>query len=156
MNNIFVKPKVGDRIRIGYIEDNTLKLLDKDNYHRDSKSLGLDKEILFNLDLHYEFITATFHKHNLITTRSYFSDHAVEHNILNFRDMVFLPLEEFGLTKALKYEREIEDQALTSKDVFDILKEDNPRVLNEWLKAVEREEAIKSRAPKEQKVRIEL
>jgi len=144
-NNIFVKPRIGERIKVGYIDGDSLHLTDKDNYHQESKSLGLDKEILFNLNLNYEYITATFHKHNLITTRAYFVDHSTEHNLLNFRDMRFLPLSEFGLAKALKYEREIKDQALVSKDIFDILKSDNPRVLENWLKAIEREEVERKR-----------
>lgn len=145
MNNIFVKPKSGPRVQVGYIEDSTLRLIDRDNYHKASKSIGLDKEILFDLDLKYEFISVKFYNKNYITTRSFFADWSVEHNLLNFRDMRFLPLSDFGLAKALRYERDISDKALATRDIHEILAEDNPRVLEKWLIAVEKEEAQKKR-----------
>lgn len=143
--NIFVKPKLGHRVKIGELEGPTLYVTDRDNYHRDSKSLGLDKEILLNLDLDFTYIRFKFHKHTLITTRSFFADNSVEHNILNFRDMRFMPLSKFGLAKALKYERSIDDKSLASKDIFEIMATDNSRVLNRWLRAIEREEMNKPR-----------
>ena len=108
--DIVILPDVGEPVKVGNIQDDRFIVIDKDNYHRETRSLGIDEIILNDDTLHYQFINIRFHGYTYYTTRIYFLDNSVRHNLLNFRVMKFLPIKEFGLSKALRYERNVKKQ----------------------------------------------
>jgi len=92
---------------IGYIEPDTnlLVVTDKDNlylWNKQTPHLGLDKCILFAKLLNYHYITFSYKKKKYQTTRKFFMRNSRPHNLFNGRDMLFLPLREFDLSKAIR------------------------------------------------------
>lgn len=133
-NSLYIEPEIGDNVKIGTIKDHHLHLSDKDNYHKVSKAIGIDEIILNSDELKYNLIVVKIHGYKYITSRIYFTDHMKRQNLLNFRTMGFLPLKEWGLNKALRYEKRFKAKlAIETMDIFDIMKEDNPRLLKAWI-----------------------
>jgi len=142
---LLVTPKIGGEICVGSIKDTVLNITDKDNYHIESQSLGIDEEILLDEDLIFKLINIKFRGKILLTSRLYFIDHGIRKTLINGRDQSFLKISEFGLSKALKYEQGLQYAKLATLDVFDILQLDNPRVYREWEKAMNQKFKNKSK-----------
>lgn len=121
-NNIFIKPMVGGKTKIGVIDNisETLYVTDKDNWHINSNSLGLDEEIIETPLLKFNFITMLFKGDELTTTRYYFWKNAKQQDLYNGRKMIFLPIRSFGTAKALEVEKSDYLSKLSEYDVFDI------------------------------------
>jgi hypothetical protein len=133
---IKVKPSIGSKVTVGEIKDGYFRVTDKDNYHIQSKSLGIDTKILEEIELDFCYITMEYHGRRLITTKRYFIDHAKSHNIFNFREMVFLPISEFSLAKALRYEKDKQINSISSKDIFDIARLNDEVMLAKWIEII--------------------
>lgn len=136
---LFSIDRLNRKTEVGKIEDRLFINTDQDNYHKDSKSLGIDKVILFAKDLLYDKISFEYHGRTLITTRYYFQEKSVERNILNGRVMHFLEIKDIYLSKALRYEKFIRDSALAQMDIFDVLthpKNTNNQLLKAWEEAI--------------------
>jgi (p)ppGpp synthase/HD superfamily hydrolase len=122
---IFIKGPFAKPIKIGYIEKGLLVVQDFDNYHQKSKSLGLDKEVVFNDAIKYHRLRFMFHGHYLWTFRDFFAQFAQKRKLWNGRDMIFLPLKSFGLGVAFVWKTKMERLAkeLATKEVFDLFEE---------------------------------
>lgn len=145
---LYIKPEYGDKIYVGEVKDNYYRNVDKDNYHFESKSLGIDKEILLAKDLKYKFITMKYHGRMLITTRRFFYDHSVERKLLNSRKMLFMQIKDFSLSKALRYERILEESLHNQMSIFDVFAEQikhndhNNNLLKKWEESINRERIL--------------
>jgi hypothetical protein len=145
---LYIKPDYGQEIAVGEIIDDYFKNTDKDNYHRESQSLGIDKEVLYAKDLKYKYITMKFHGRTLITTRKFFYDHSTERKLLNGRNMLFMEIKDFSLSKALRYERKLEETIYGQMDIFDVFnqqtkhQDNNNATLRKWEEAINKERII--------------
>jgi len=130
--NIFIT-SIFKRIKVAKLIKNSLLVIDNDNYHRASKSLGLDREILYDETLGYHIIQLKFHGRALMTTRKFFINYGKKHNLLNGRDMLFLPTQDFELAKALRWENKISKlvTGLKDFDIFTVFEEQRKRGLSE-------------------------
>lgn len=136
---LFIYPRVGGKIEIGKIRNDCLTLIDLDNYHKESQSLGVDREVIFATDLIYKYITYSYNKKVYPTTRFFVQEKGVERNILNSRKMLFIPLTELTLSRALRYEKAYKDVRLEQLDIFDVLKDprnSNNQLLRAWEQAI--------------------
>ena len=144
---VFIKPLFGTEVKVGYIKDGRFIVRSKDNYHQASKSLGIDKEVIWTKALNYTQIEFKFHGHKMSTTRRYFADFSVKQSLMNGRNMVFMRMSDISLAKGLAYDKKLADaftykystpQNLRDMDIFDVFSaqrvrniSDN-RLLRKW------------------------
>lgn len=146
-NGVFITDDLNRRIFVGKIRMKTLTLLKKDNYHYTSASLGVDMNILLSKLLNYSLVQFDFHGRNYTTTRSYFINNGTSRSLFNGRDMMFLPLDKFGIVKALKWEKKFKKsyKDLDQMDVFDVFIEQikhgmtSNDLFNTWFKRISNE-----------------
>lgn len=77
---------------------------------RKTNSLGLNEELLNSPNIHFKYITIDYEGQALSTTRMYFLTHSKPFTFKSFEKQYFLPLDEFGLSKAKEYEDSIYKQ----------------------------------------------
>jgi len=155
--NIFVKPTFGTEVRVGIIKENKLTVKDKDNYHKASDSLGIDKEVLYSKLLRYTQIEFKFHGYVYSTTRKYFTIYSKKQSLMNGRNMLFMHIPEIRLDKALKYDKWLSDahnyrysipRELRKMDIFDVFEYQrqrgiyNNRILRLWERAISNQSKI--------------
>jgi hypothetical protein len=150
---VFIKPLFEPEVKIGYIKNSRLIVLDKDNYHKASNSLGIDKEIIWSKLINFTQIQFKFHGYRYSTTRRYFADFSYRQSLMNGRNMVFLSIKDIDLAKGLAYDSKLRDaytykysipQNLKDMDVLDIFDEqrkrgiNNNRLLRRWEQIIQR------------------
>lgn len=148
---VFIKPTFGAEVLVGQIKDEKLYVKDKDNYHKASDALGLDKEVLFSKLLRYTQIEFKFHGYTYTTTRRYFVTYSVKKSLMNGRNMLFMHIPEIRLDKALKHDKFLADATikkysypknLKDMDIFEVFEEQrrrnvfNNRLLRRWEKLI--------------------
>lgn len=122
---------------IGEIQNDIFRVYDEDNYHH-SHSLGMDQIILASPELDYKIIRMKYKGKLYETTRTYFYNKAKRKSLYNMRDMKFLALDRFGLKRAEKWEKYMENLETAQQDIFKIFEEqrksgeNNNEYLNEW------------------------
>jgi len=140
IGKLIVITKHGLRIEVGNINLDCFTNTDVDNYHKDSRSLGIDKIILNSKELKYKYITFKFYNKYYCTTRFYFGHKAVERKLLNSRSMVFVPIRDLVLSKALRYEQAMKTAELGQMDIFDVFLDprngQNNALLHQWEDAI--------------------
>lgn len=148
-NKVYIHRKQFKPLYIGVIlkDVDTLFVHDRDNYFIALNALGIDTEVLTSRLLHFRYVQIKYRGMKLMTTRKYFYDHATPANLMNGREMLFLPVPKFGLDAALEYERIItDDQKLSQMDLFEVAETmrntDSPNLLNLWLKSVAKAEQV--------------
>lgn len=140
-NKIYIHRKQFKPLYIGLIENNTLIIHDKDNYYSPMHGLGIDYSVLQSPNLPYIYIQMKYRDNKLLTTRKYFWDHAKAFNLLNGRKILFLPIKDFGLDKATQYNNLRDPNKLVQLDIFDIAKENDPKLLDLWIKSMIKQES---------------
>ncbi len=75
-----------------------------------TNSLGLNEELLNSPNIHFKYITIDYEGQILTTTRMYFLTHSKPFTFNGFEKQFFLPIAEFGLSKAKEYENSIHEQ----------------------------------------------
>ena len=87
-------------------------LTDRKEKHifRKTHSLGLNEELLNSPELKFKWIVIDFEGKKLITSRLFFATHSKVFIFRGFEKQYFLPLDEFGIDKAEKYEKSINKQ----------------------------------------------
>lgn len=132
--------RLGRRLDVGTIKDNCFTNTDQDNYHKDSRSLGIDSILLISRELVYKYITFTYYGKVYTTTRFYFNKKGVERDILNTRKMLFVPINDIYLSKAIKYEQVIKTAELGQMSIFDVFLDprngNNNALLSQWEEAI--------------------
>ena len=133
-----IHPILLSKAYVGNIINDTLRVYDNDNYHEQSKSLGLDDAVVISPELEYKFIHFHFENYDYITTRVYFYHKARRQRLLNGRDQKFLELKMFGKTRAIEWEEYMINLETAQLDLFKVLDEQrktgekNNEYLNEW------------------------
>jgi len=153
-HHVLISPvRFSKELDVGIIENGSYYINDKDCYYEAGNAYGVDEEVL--LDEHLSFKLVMFKRQQLITTRIYFVDHSIRYNLLNGRVMTFLSEGQFGLVKALHYERSIRNsEVLKMQYVGDVLALDNPRLFREWEKVIEQEERAKELSQNKSKIKL--
>jgi hypothetical protein len=130
---------------LGYIDPKLLLLVvsNKDNLKTwDGKHphLGLDICILEAMLLDYHFITFLYKGRELTTTRSFFKRNAVESDLFNGRNMLFLDINKFNLSRAVRadLDSELSVQQLDLFDTTNFVRKGDSRLLSIWMKLQEK------------------
>lgn len=140
-DKIFILDRLEKKIFIGNIEGDTFRFYDDANYHHMSKSLGVDYKVLISPLLRYRWLHFVYEGINYRTTRSYFYHHMLKLPQSSRRDMKFLPLDKFGVDKALRWEEYMDNLATAQLDLFKVFDEqrltgeDNNEFLRQWEKS---------------------
>ena len=126
---LFAKGILLKEMPVAILRSDCLRSIDQDNYHHKSKSLGVDKELLFSPRFKYRFMTFKFYNRIYVTLHNYFQVHSKERELYNGRKMLFLPLTAFGLAKSIKWEENLKSvrDNLDGLDVFQIFEEQRKR-----------------------------
>ena len=138
---LFITPSVGSRKEVGYTKNNWLIYINTDNICSVDNSIGIDKEILTDKRVIYRFIRIIRGTAKFETTRKYFYDKSVKHDIYNGRDMLFLDKNKFGIAKAVKYENNKSFEDIAQLSIFDL--EETGVSLKDYLKALDKVDETK-------------
>lgn len=139
---------------VGRIKQDTL-YLDRPSRHKDSKSYGIDVEVLQTKRMVYHYIAVLVKRDWWITSRLFWYHHGKKyHNgkaieLRNGRNEMFLKDSLFGADKAMKYERYMKHMETAQLSIFDVLQDKNPKALSLFESALkdqqEYEDSIKER-----------
>ncbi len=75
------------------------------NIHRNTNSISINKEWLYDESLYYNYIRVKLGREELLTTRRYWQEKGFEMSYLGYEPQIFLGLDEFGLDNAKVYEK---------------------------------------------------
>lgn len=82
----------------------------KEHVFQKTNSLGITEELMISPDIHFKWIIINYEGIKLITTRVFFLNHSKVFVFTGYEKQYFLPLEEFGIEKAMKYQNCINQQ----------------------------------------------
>jgi hypothetical protein len=111
------------------------------NYHKLSKSLGIDRLALESKDIQYNTIEIVYDDERYITTRWYFYSHHKSYQLQSSIDMLFLRTDLFGWKRAIDWEKYFEHEKIAQMNIFEVFEldnytDDNNRNLRKYEKAL--------------------
>jgi len=89
----------------------------KNHLFKKTNSLGLNGTLLTSPEIDFRLIVFNFNGKKMITTRLYFVTHSKVFVFNGFEKQYFLPVHEFGLDKAEKYEKSLSKQLSLFEEV---------------------------------------
>lgn len=122
----------------------------KINYHKLSKSLGIDRLVLESKDIQYDTIEIIYDDERYITTRWYFYSHCKSYQLQSSIDMLFLRTDLFGWKRAIDWEKYFEHEKIAQMSIFEVHElsnytDDNNRNLRKYEEALKFVEEYESK-----------